>query len=249
MKHNYSRKKYLNRRELLDALKQQDKFSEDTLSSFSQRALKGMKMYEDSENPESYLNTLDSKIDQQVTAMSKTTEPEQKGSTFLLLRLAAGFALVLAAAFLLWPSDPSAEQLFAANFEHLPSAVANTNLERGTTEAEDWKSKAFLAYEQKNYEQAIPNFETYLANTTDFESQFYFGIALLGEGYAQKAINQLKGVKNNPPSDVYGEYATWYLALAYLQVDEVENAKSLLQLLSENSADYQEQAKKLLNAL
>ena len=79
----------MNRRELLDALKHQDKFSEDTLNSFSQRALKGMKMYEDSENPESYINTLDSKIDQQVTAMSKTTEPEQTRPPFILLRLAA----------------------------------------------------------------------------------------------------------------------------------------------------------------
>lgn len=249
MKHNYSKRKYLNREEMLDAVQQNKNFPKDELSTFSERALKGMQQFEDADDLASVFNKLDSKIDQQVTAMGKTTEPEKKGSTVFLYRIAAAVALLLIATYFFLPTQNSSVDLFAANFEHLPSAIANTSLERGEHNPADLKSQAFLAYEQENYDQAIPKFESYLSTTSDLESQFYFGVALLGNGQSSEAITQLQAVKNNPPKPVYTDYANWYLALAHLQADETKTAKTILELLSENSGDFQNQAKNLLDSL
>lgn len=247
MKHNYNKKKYLNRKEFLEAKGNQQVYLDESLSSFSKRALKGMDYLEE----DSSLPNILSKIDGQIDDKIKSMEPQKRisknaSSKRFFLPIAAAFITLIVAAFLLLTPSSNTD-LFATHFQPMPSAVANTGLSRTGDVESNAKAAAFQAYELGNFQQAILSFEKYLeASPEDKESTFYLGVAFLGEGYSSKAKATLQAIYENPPKAAYKNAAAWYLALAYVQSGEQSAAVPLLETLSQESEDYKEAARLLL---
>ncbi|CAM3579078.1 tetratricopeptide repeat protein [Flavobacterium gelidilacus] len=102
------------------------------------------------------------------------------------------------------------------------------------------------AFNDKNYEKAIPLFEKVLEEYKRPEIEFYYGISLLEvnkTAQAEVVFNNLKDGKS-----VYNQKATWYLALTKLKVEDFEACKTYLKEISSDSEDF-EKAQELLNEL
>ena len=134
--------------------------------------------------------------------------------------------------------------LFDNNFAPYRNVVHPINRSEGVL---DDKTKAFLAYSKKDYEEAEQIFERLYKNEGTSYYLFYRANALLGLDRASEAIPLLQkyletGAELSPK-------ARWYLALAYLQQEKLSEAKELLNEI-QHSQDYKAvEAKQLLDEL
>lgn len=106
------------------------------------------------------------------------------------------------------------------------------------------------AYEEKQYDDAIAALEALLANpnyTRRSEAQLYLGISRLAIGQGREALDALKKVS----SDSYDwDEAQWYSALAYIVVDDVVQAKPVLQNIASQAGNpRRKEAQELLETL
>ncbi len=140
------------------------------------------------------------------------------------------------------PATP--QQIYANYFEPYP--VVNF---RGEKEDPKEIEKAIDAYGNENYAKAIVLFDAILENpSSTYPSYFYNGLSNLAVGNSQAAIDALEVVLTTD-NDLQ-ETAQWYIALAYLQQDDIAKARSVLQLLSANENNaYQSKAVKILSEL
>lgn len=140
------------------------------------------------------------------------------------------------------------EQIFAANFQ--PYAV--DNLQRSETSNDSDYQAAIEAYEVKDYATAIPILEQALVATpNDNDIKMLLGNSYLGakQGQAQAAVDLFKPLAADE-SSLYIEQAEWYLALAYLQNDQVVEAQSLLEeIAAEEIGKYPKLARAILKQL
>ncbi len=136
---------------------------------------------------------------------------------------------------------------FADFFEPAPTRQLTLRGEAETVP--DALKTAMTFYKKEQFVKSIPHFEEYLSlNKGDFEAMYYAGIAELASQQYAEAIDHLHRVSINDP-DLY-EAANWYLALAYLQINEGTEAKRILKALSERPKhDYQEEATALYKQL
>ena len=91
------------------------------------------------------------------------------------------------------------------------------------------KTKAFIAYETGDYELAVSLFSDLYEKDKQPYYLFYKANALLKLEKAKEAIPLLK--EHLKTKDTLNEKSTWYLALAYLKIEDKENARTLLQQL------------------
>lgn len=122
------------------------------------------------------------------------------------------------------------EQIFAANFQ--PYAV--DNLQRSGTSGDSDYQTAIEAYQVKDYATAIPILEQALVATpNDSDIKMLLGNSYLGtkSGQAQAAVDLFKPLAADE-SSLYIEQAEWYLALAYLQNNQVAEAQALLEKIA-----------------
>jgi FimV-like protein len=103
-------------------------------------------------------------------------------------------------------------------------------------------------YSQKKYDQALEKLYTIQTLDPSFEIQsadefyFYQGLFLMQDDQHKSAISSFQQVKMT-----YTEKATWYSALSYLELGDVENAKQLLkEILSHDFYSFKESAKELM---
>ncbi len=110
-------------------------------------------------------------------------------------------------------------------------------------------NKALLAYQQKDFKQASVLFlEVIEQGMDDQRILFYLGNAYLAIENYTGAIEQLELLSRQ----VEGEYVArshWYLALAYLGHNHLENAKLELQKIIETNTYKKSEAKELLKEL
>ncbi len=139
----------------------------------------------------------------------------------------------------------NSEDLFNTNFEPYRNVVQP--IERGN-DTTDPKIDAFIAYESKDYDNALKGFNM-LAEDNDAVIQFYKANTLLKLGNTDEAIRILK--QNITLTDTLTEKHYWYLALAYIKADNFEEAKEKLKYLINNpNSEYKkEEAKKLTKKL
>lgn len=159
--------------------------------------------------------------------------------------VAASIALLVGVTyFLTFNQSISTQELYAQNFEPYRNVVHP--IVRGE-EGADLKTKAFSAYQTGDYEKALPWFtELY---TTEKESYylFYSANALIQLNRAAEAIPLLQ--EHLKTKDKRTDKSNWYLSMAYLQLDDTENAKKMLNLVITEGVYKVEEAKQLLNAL
>jgi len=174
----------------------------------------------------------------------------QKGRVFSLrsaLAIAATIALLVVSYFIFLPGNttPSSEQLFASNFEAYPLLLNQRGLgdEPGDALLEQGKK----AYQQRDFKEAYTAFQSLSEQEPANQVyRFYQAVSALGADQAKVAIPMLQSFTTTP--NPFQEQSLWYLCLAYIQLDDVEQAKSVLQGLSEDHYLYQE-AQQLLKDL
>jgi TolA-binding protein len=153
-------------------------------------------------------------------------------SAFILLRT------------LLPSSDP--EKLFKSNYEPFKAVSSITrSAESGETDA---YSSALEQYRLGNYQTATAGFSTaILKDTSSIAPRFFMGLAQMGMGNYDQAVNLLSGISGR--SGEYHKEAVWYLGLAYLMEGEKEKAAGCFGLLAQSPGFYSERAGKIFRRL
>lgn len=134
------------------------------------------------------------------------------------------------------------DDLFNTHFEPYRNVVQP--IERGDA-SEDTRTQAFKAYEQGSYKDALNGFNTLTKTSNDPIIQFYKANTFLELGETEKAITILES--NMTLTDSLLEKHRWYLALAYMKVEKLEEAKKQLEhLLTNPNSEYKKEAAKNL---
>ncbi|MGB5357532.1 MAG: hypothetical protein WBN11_12645 [Eudoraea sp.] len=141
-------------------------------------------------------------------------------------------------------SQPTTQELFAQNFTPYPNVVHP--IVRGE-EGQESKTKAFAAYQNGEYTSALALFTELYSESEEPDYLFYQANALLQLNRGREAIPLLQ--EHLETADTLTEKSDWYLAMAYLQVDDTENAKKMLQTVLDKGEFNVEEAKKLLQSL
>lgn len=155
--------------------------------------------------------------------------------------VAASVILIAGLTYVLTLSNPTSQELFAANFQPYENVVHP--IVRGTKE-QDQKTKAFIAYETGDYELAVSLFSELYEKEKQPYYLFYKANALLKLEKANEAIPLLK--EHLKTKDTLSEKSTWYLALAYLKIDDKNNAQLLLEDIIKSKKYKASEAEKLL---
>ena len=105
------------------------------------------------------------------------------------------------------------------------------------------------AYDHKDYTQAVTLLQKCLekepsSNYKD-KIELYLGLSYLESNKTTKAIAQFQDLASRENTQAFT--VDWYLALAYLKVEQIEKAKTILSKLKNGETNpYQEKAKALL---
>ncbi len=100
-------------------------------------------------------------------------------------------------------------------------------------------------YNAQKFENALPFFEA--IKTKDKQAQLAYGISLFETGQFESALKEFSDLSKK--STKYKNSALWYQALVYLKLSAIDQAKSLLQILSDGNSAYAPKAKKILTQL
>lgn len=121
---------------------------------------------------------------------------------------------------------------------------------RGSDPVLDTELKsAFEAYNARNFDAAFKTFEGIeKMDSGNVTARFYLSMCALATGKVDLAIPRLQSLADQS-GHPYRSQSRWYLALAYLQKDQVEHARKLLETLSKGSGKYPELARDLLPKL
>ena len=159
-----------------------------------------------------------------------------------VLAIAAGLAILVLAGLSFWlnQADPNPEDLYAAYITPYEMSLINR-----TASSEQ---QAALAYSAADYKAAAGLYAELVGkDSTDVQSVFFAGISALLAHDSYKAVLWLNDLSRRP-EHLFSEQSRWYLALAYLKLNQPEKAKSTLLDLKEGAYKYEE-AQALLQEL
>ncbi|MFK7906941.1 MAG: tol-pal system YbgF family protein [Chitinophagales bacterium] len=111
--------------------------------------------------------------------------------------------------------------------------------------------ESISAYQLKDYKKVVLLLSQKEQHSSlDSEQKFYLGLAHLYQekGQTQKAIQYFATAKKENPM-LYEENSNWYIALAYLKVDDKEAAKEYLQQIVSTKSWKHQEAQELLEEL
>ncbi|MCB0688542.1 MAG: hypothetical protein KDC53_18510 [Saprospiraceae bacterium] len=153
----------------------------------------------------------------------------------LTLKLMAASVIVLLGIFLIWKptSSKSPQQLYTDFFRPYPMVLS----QRGDAEGTE---RLVQAYEQNNWivvEQELGNLDPDLIPSPLLD--LYWTISLLQQDKTDKAIRLLEKYRKQPVNDLYQQTLEWYLAMAYLQMGNSSDAKSVLTELARKTKSSQ----------
>ncbi len=161
------------------------------------------------------------------------------------LPIAAAIALLFSLGIYIGTNiSPNGPELYDDYYELYPNTVYSITRSGGEVSIE---RSAFEAYESGDYASAI-GFFSQLQNTSRLKNiNFYMGQAYLANSEYQNAINAFKEVVN--VNEDFTQESRWYVSLAYLKLDDLENAKTALVEVSEKNSYKKEEAQALLKEL
>lgn len=152
--------------------------------------------------------------------------------------------LVTIGYFIVTSPGPRPAQLYTAYFEPYENVVHP--IERGAP-VQDLASRAFLAYENGDYEEAISLFEQLAGESPDPYIVFYSGIVLLQLDRDEEAIAHFLTYLDSSGS--LKDRAEWYLALGYLKEGNIPRARELLSGIAGRAAYKAEESREILESL
>ncbi|VXB34622.1 Tetratricopeptide repeat-containing protein [Flavobacterium sp. 9AF] len=159
--------------------------------------------------------------------------------------IAASFILFAIIGFWFYNSENQTGKLYKKYYQTFPNVEAP--VVRGFDTA-DIKSNAFYAYDSKNYEKALDLFSKIYEKDKDDYALFYKGLSLMELTRFKEAITAFEMYQEKPNS-AFNSYIKWYLSLCYLQINEIEKSKVLLNKLVTFENPFQNQANHLLDDL
>jgi len=179
----------------------------------------------------------------------KTKKDEAKPKVFYLRPWLAAASIVILVGFGSWflffnSNNLNTDALYATHFVPYENVV--NPIQRGV-EVENIKAKAFVAYENGEYEKALQLFEQSDTHSKNHYITFYEGIILMQLNKHKKAIILLNEYITN--NGKLADRATWYLALSYLKQGDVKACKATLKKLIALNSFKINNAKNLLNTL
>ena len=136
------------------------------------------------------------------------------------------------------------KELYASHFVPYENVVMP--IERGE-EIKDLKASAFAAYENEEYSNALKLFEKLQTIEKDAYIDFYSAMVLMQLNRVEEAIPLLEGYIEKEGK--LKDRATWYLALAYLKINNVGASKKELNKLILSGSFKSKTAKALLSKL
>lgn len=157
---------------------------------------------------------------------------------------AASIALFLGAAYFYSTTQTKVtnKELFASYFEPYRNVVHP--IVRSTEQQQDLQTMAFMAYENGDFKNAITLFDQLYTTSKEPYYLFYKANSLLKLDKAAEAIPFL--LEHLKTKDTLTEKTHWYLALAYINIEDDKKAKEALQMVIEQASYKSKDAKKLL---
>ncbi len=130
------------------------------------------------------------------------------------------------------------------NFEDFNQPENASFTERGDVNIN--LKQAEVAFNSKNYKEAIPLFESILKENKTPEIQYFYGISLLETDRVQDAETVFNELKSG--NSIYKNKAIWNLALSKLKQKDYDSCKAILKTIPDDFEDY-DQVQELLNEL
>lgn len=197
--------------------------------------LKKVATHVDADNFKNLIATLENKNS------SKTTSKRP----FIKWMAAASVILLVGLSYMLMPQQKmSNDTIFTSYFTPYQNVVAP--IVRGENN-QDGKTAAFLAYEKEDYELAVTLFTELYTDTKEPFYLFYKANALLKLERVEEAVPLL--IDHLKTKGVLTQKTNWYLALAYLKLNETEKAKELLEKIITNNSYHNKKANELLEKM
>lgn len=189
---------------------------------------------------------------QQIKNMLSEVKVDKKKSESKVITLrpwlvaASAVFLVGISAWLFFFNDSGFDtnQLYDSNF--VPYYNVVHPIERGQ-QLEDLKTKAFAAYEDEDYGHSLELFKELQQKQTDSYIEFYKAIILMQLNKPQEAIPLLESYIAS--GGELKDRATWYLALAHLKLEDVNQSKLILERVVNQNGYNVNAAKELLESL
>jgi len=208
-------------------------------------------LYEDMRHLEKGLQHMHLKkaweVIQQAEAGFAIARPAAKsGRRKVWLSIAASATLLVAAAawYLLFRSA-APHDLFAQYFEVYPNVEAPIYRDSSAADSLTLKDQAFRRYADDDFEGAIVLFES--IEVKDEGTRFYLGMSHLAKGDAEKAIEVFQNLRREAAD--YKTQIDWFLALALLKAERMDEARELLEELSASGTSYGERSRAILKAI
>ncbi|MCK4561675.1 MAG: hypothetical protein KAT78_02105 [Flavobacteriaceae bacterium] len=151
---------------------------------------------------------------------SKAKRPKQKNSITKWLIAASIISILGLSYFLTLEKSMSTQELFTNYFKPYRNVILP--MQRNSSQQNE-KEIAFVAYDHGEYEKAILLFSKLYTSTKEPYYLFYKANALLKLERANEAVPLL--LEHLKTNDTLTEKSNWYLALAYLKLNDKVNAK------------------------
>lgn len=185
---------------------------------------------------------------QQLEAEAARNESQQPSTTKWLFRGMAASLLLLIVAFPVYRQQD--EQRYARLFnEHYQAYQALGGATRGESDADLVLPRAFTAYHEQDFEQAI---ELFTQASTQEDRPYiwlYLGNAYLSNEQPEEAVKALEHVLTYADVNRRTEQRThWDLGLAYLKLNNEDSARRHFELL-EDTQDYGPKVQKILHSI
>lgn len=179
---------------------------------------------------------------------AKTPSKVKRDRRWVRLAAAAVFVGGMVVAANLWFFPPaSGEKLVERYLEPYEAHIQQRNPDSGIQES--LFSQGLKAYEAESYPEAIAFFQEELADNDFSNVHFYLGVSQLFTQQYNEAEKQLSKVVQDK-NELFLAQAKWYLVLALLGQEKMEEAQHLLNEMVESQNLYQlEAARKLLKDL
>ena len=137
------------------------------------------------------------------------------------------------------------DRIFAEHFTPYQALVNGPTRSGPISEA--FQERAFSAYSNENYLQAITLFEEIDVQEDDPLIWFYLGNSYLAIDKPEDAIDYFLQALSQDTA--LTPQTRWYLGLSYLAKDDIEEAKKVFEALANDGNSYGERAKSILNQL
>ncbi|WP_422860555.1 hypothetical protein ACOKFD_06880 [Flagellimonas sp. S174] len=187
----------------------------------------------------------DTMAKEMVGAFEAEHRNKKAGSPLKIWWVAASLALLFSIGyFAAQQGPPDTQTLFAENFEPYRNVVHPITR---ATQQEELTSRAFTHYEKGEYSEALELFQKLYETTNTPHYLFYQANALLQLNRPKEAIVALEA--HLKTKDTLTQKSHWYLAMAYLKLDDVVNAKKNLEKVLLDNTYNVKKAKNLLRTL